>query len=64
MSIKSNEVLVKFGSSISGQAQAKAMFDMEVTLQKMGHDVRVFKETKADDSRLRIKMTPEERERL
>ncbi len=62
--MKANEVLVKFGSGIPGDAQAKVMFDLELSLQKMGHDVRVFKETMGDDSKLRVLMTPEERERL
>lgn len=62
--MKSNEVLVKFGSGIPGSAQAKAMFEMELTLQKMGHDVRVFKEAMGDDSKLRVMMTAEEREKL
>ena len=59
--MKANEVLVKFGDGIPGDAQAKVMFDLELSLQKMGHDVRVFKETMGDDSKLRILMTPEER---
>lgn len=62
--MKANEVLVKFGDGIPGAAQAKAMFDMELALQKAGHDVRVFKETMGDDSKLRILMTLEEREKL
>ncbi len=62
--MKSNEVLVKFGAGIPGPAQAKVMFDLEVALQKMGHDVRVFKETMGDDSKLRVLMTEEERSRL
>jgi hypothetical protein len=62
--VKKNEVLVKFGTGIPGSAQAKVMFDLEVALQKMGHDVRVFKETMGDDSKLRVLMTEEERSRL
>lgn len=62
--MKSNEVLVKFGTGVPSSAQAKVMFDLEVSLQKMGHDVRVFKETMGDDSKLRIMMTPEERNKL
>jgi len=62
--MKPNEILVKFGAGIPGAAQAKVMFDMEVALQKMGHDVRVFKENMGDDSKLRILMTTEERNRL
>lgn len=62
--MKSNEVLVKFGDGIEGSAQAKVMFDMEVSLHKLGYDARVFKETKSDDSKLRVMMTAEEREKL
>lgn len=62
--MKSNEVLVKFGSGIPGDAQAKVMFDMQVTLQKMGHNAWVEKATMGDDSKLRVKMTEEERNRL
>ena len=62
--MKSNEVLVKFGHGIPGDAQAKVMFDLEVSLQKMGHDVRVFKETMGDDSKLRVLMSTEERDQL
>lgn len=62
--MKANEVLIKFGSGIPGSAQAKAMFDLELSLQRMGHDVRVLKETMGDDSKLRVLMTPEERDRL
>lgn len=62
--MKANEVLVKFGDGIPGSAQAKVMFDLEVSLQKMGYDVRVFKETMGDDSRLRASMTQDQRERL
>jgi hypothetical protein len=64
MPIKSNHVLVQFGSDIPGDAQAKVMFDMELSLQMMGYDVRVFKETMGDDSKLRTLMTREEREKL
>ena len=62
--MKSNEVIVKFGSVVPGHVQAKVMFDLEVKLQKMGYDVRVEKETMGDDSKLRVLMTPEERNRL
>ncbi len=62
--MKSNEVLVKFGAGIPGDAQAKIMFDMEVSLQKMGYDARVLKETMGDDSRLRAMMSQEQREKL
>ena len=57
-------MLIKFGLGIPGAAQAKVMFDMELALQKMGYDVRVEKATMGDDSKLRVKMTKEEREKL
>ena len=57
-------MLIKFGPGIPGAAQAKVMFDMEIALQKMGYDVRVEKATMSDDSKLRVKMTKEEREKL
>lgn len=62
--MKSNDVLLKFGDGIPGPAQAKVMFDMMLTLQKMGYDVRVLKETMGDDSRLRALMTDEQRAKL
>lgn len=62
--MKANDVLVKFGPGIPGDVQAKLMFDMEVALQKRGLDVRVLKETMGDDSKLRVLMTPEERDRI
>lgn len=62
--MKSNEVLVKFGSGVPSMEQAKVMFDMELALQRMGHDVRVLKETMGDDSKLRVMMTAEERDKL
>lgn len=62
--MKANEVLIKFGSGIPGAAQAKVMFDLEVSLRKMGYEALVFKETMGDDSKLRNLMTPEERAKI
>lgn len=59
-----SDVIVMFGKDIPGEVQAKVMFDMEVTLRKMGYDARVLKETMGDDSKLRVLMTQEERDRL
>ncbi len=58
-------VVVQFGAKIPGDAQGKALLAFEKHLrQETGLRVEVFKETKGDDSKLRIKMTPEQRSRL
>lgn len=58
-------VLVKFGDSVQSEAQAKALMDFEKQLRQLtGQDVRVFKDKMGDDSKLRIRMTVEERNRL
>lgn len=62
--MKSNEVLVKFGSGVPPLVQGKAMFDMQLWLNKMGYDVKVFAETRGDDSRLRALMSDEQRAKL
>ena len=46
--------LVRFDEGIPDDLQAKALFDLELTLRsKSGLDVRVFKDRMADDSALR-----------
>jgi hypothetical protein len=58
-------VVVTFDEGISDAAQGKALLDLEKGLrQSTGLDVRVFKERMGDDSKLRVKMTPAERERV
>ncbi len=58
-------VVVSFGSGIPADAQGPVMLTMERTLREQtGLDVRVLKETMADDSKLRRSMTKEQRERL
>jgi hypothetical protein len=58
-------VLVRFGDHIGADAQGRALLAMEKFLRTTtGLDVRVFKERMGDDSKLRVKMTPEERSRL
>lgn len=64
MAMKSNEVLVKFGSDVPPLVQGKAMFDMQLWLNKQGYDVKVFAETKGDDSKLRAMMTQTQRDKL
>jgi hypothetical protein len=59
-------VIVKFGKGIPSDVQGVALLDFERKLRSLmpGHWIEVFKETKADDSKLRSMMTPEQRERL
>lgn len=65
MSEKGLEVLVTFHASIPTMAQGKALFDMERTLRlSTGLDVRVVKDLKGDDSKLRVMMTPIQRDKL
>ncbi len=59
-----NQVIVKFGKGISSDLQGRTMLQMEKTLREAGIEAEVFKETMADDSRLRSKMTVEERAKL
>ena len=61
-----HHVIVKFGKGISGDAQGRAMLAMEKHLHELTGNVsvQVFKETMADDSKLRRMMTPEERAKL
>ena len=59
------EIIMKFGRGIPGDVQAKLMFDLEKHLRETsGLPIEVFKETMADDSKLRRSMTPEQRARL
>jgi len=59
------KVIVKFDEGVSNEAQGKALLDFEKHLRALtGLDCRVFKDRMADDSKLRIKMTPAERDRL
>jgi hypothetical protein len=58
-------VTVRFDENISPEAQGKALLDFEKKLRELtGQDVRVFKNKMGDDSKLRIRMTPDERSRL
>lgn len=59
------QVVVKFPEGIPLDAQGPALLDMEKTLRKVtGLDVRVTKDLKGDDSRLRVMMTPVQRAKL
>lgn len=57
-------VIVKFGKGLSPELQGVVMLQMEKTLREAGVPAEVFKETMPDDSKLRSKMTVEERARL
>ena len=58
-------VVVKFPPGISHDAQGVALLNLERELRKLtGLDVRVFKELKGDDSKLRIMMSQKERDKL
>jgi hypothetical protein len=58
-------VVVKFPEGVPSEAQGPSLLEFERNLRKLtGLDCRVFKERMGDDSKLRIKMTPAERERL
>ena len=59
------QVVVDFGEDISPEAQGVALLHLEKELRKLTkQDIRVFKKRMGDDSKLRVKMTLEERERL
>lgn len=58
-------VIVQFGEDVPSLAQATALLHFEQHLRNLtGQDVRVFKDKMGDDSKLRIRMTPAERDRL
>lgn len=59
-------VVVKFGKGISDDVQSKGLFEFEKKLREIssGLWIEVFKESRADDSKLRSLMTPEQRAKL
>lgn len=57
-------VIVRFGSGIPASAQGEVMLAMEKDLRRRGLAAEVFKQTMADDSKLRNKMTAEQRAKL
>ena len=59
------KVVVKFAEGIADTAQGQALLAFEKNLRSLtGQDVRVFKERMGDDSKLRVMMTPAQREAL
>lgn len=59
------QVVVKFPEAIPLEAQGAALLEMERALRAATNlDVRVTKDLKGDDSRLRVMMTPFQRAKL
>lgn len=59
------EVIVRFGARIPPAAQGIALLAFEKHLRLLtGLDCRVFKDKLGDDSKLRVKMSLVERDRL
>lgn len=62
---KGLEVKVTFPTGVPLDAQGRALFLMEKTLREETKlDIRVVKDLKGDDSKLRVMMSPAQRERL
>ena len=62
---KGIEVLVTFPPEVPLDAQGRALFRMEKTLREETKlDIRVVKNLKGDDSKLRVRMTIAQREQL
>jgi hypothetical protein len=57
-------VIVRFGSAIPDWLQGATMLSMETAMREAGVKAEVFKETMGDDSKLRARMTPEQRAKL
>lgn len=60
-------VIVKFGGRIPYDVQARGLLAFERILRDLSEPrlwIEVFKETKGDDSKLRVLMTPEQRKSL
>lgn len=62
---KGVEVVVKFDPAIPTSAQGPALLQMERSLREATKlDVRVVKHLKGDDSKLRVMMSQEQRDKL
>lgn len=62
--MQSHEVLVDFGAAVPSDIQGRVLLQMERTLRESGIPAEVFKRTAPDDSKLRLRMTTEERKKL
>ena len=61
---KACEVIVDFGKAVPPDIQGLVLMTMERTLREAGVPAHVFKRTMLDDSKLRLRMTEEERQKL
>lgn len=59
-----NHVIVDFGKSVPPDLQGRVLLQMERSLREAGLQAEVFKRTMPDDSKLRLRMTEEERQKL
>ena len=62
--MRDTEVIVDFGKAVPPDLQGKVLLGMERALREAGVAAEVFKKTMADDSKLRLRMTEEERMKL
>ena len=62
--MRDNEVIVDFGKLIPPDAQGRVLLQMERSLREAGLAAEVFKRTAPDDSKLRLRMTTDERQKL
>lgn len=62
--MRNHEVIVDFGKGIPPDLQGHVLLQMERTLRERGVEAEVFKRTAPDDSKLRLRMTTDERLKL
>lgn len=62
--MRDHEVVVDFGKAVPPDLQGKVLLGMERSLREAGIPAEVFKRTMKDDSKLRLRMTEEERLKL
>ena len=58
------QVIVDFGRAVPPDLQGRVMLHLEKELREAGCPACVFKRTAPDDSKLRLRMTDEERRKL
>ena len=58
------QVIVRFPPDVPLSAQGPLLLEMEKLLRTMKQDFRVVKDLQGDDSKLRVMMTKEMRDRL
>ena len=58
------EVVVDFGKAVPPDLQGRVLLYMERMLREAGVPAEVFKATMKDDSKLRLRMTTVERQKL